>query len=380
METITAVERVPIRGLAGSTAAFLGVARAGPFAAAPVESLPQFEAGYGDAAGLARADGANLPNFLWHAVKGFFDNGGRRVYVTRLKATQRDPTQVDQHALAQALQGLEANEEVSLLCAPGVGLAQGHAPLCDLLLRHCERTSGRFALLDTPARVTPDEARALRRCLQSDRGALYYPWIAVEAAAPAAAGAGDAAGIAVPPSGHLAGLYADSDDQPGIHKAPANLPIAGALGLERPIGDGDYGELAPLGVNCLRSPPGRRGAWVWGARTLGAGSAWNYVAVCRYLLYLRKALEHGLQWVTAQPGSRRLWEDVTALVSEFLYREWRMGALMGATSAEAYAVQCHPGVTNQGNAAALRATLAVGVALVQPAEFVRFSTEFAARA
>ena len=274
-------ERAPIRGLAGSTAAFLGVARAGPFAAAPVESLRQFEAGYGDAADSAR-DGAGAPNYLWHAVKGFFDNGGGRVYVTRL---QGDASEVDERALAEALRGLEANEEVSLLCAPGVRLAQGHAQLCNLLLRHCERTSGRFALLDTPPGAAPDAARALRGHLQSDRGALYYPWIAVQVAAPI--GAADAAGIVVPPSGHLAGLYADSDDQPGIHKAPANLPIAGALGLERPVGDADYGRLAPLGVNCLRSPPGRRGAWVWGARTLGTDSGWNYVAVCRYLLYLR---------------------------------------------------------------------------------------------
>jgi len=360
-------ERAPIRGLAGSTAAFLGVARAGPFAAAPVESLRQFEGGYGGAGDIAR-NGAGAPNYLWHAVKGFFDNGGRRVYVTRL---QSDAAEVDERALGEALRGLEANEEASLLCAPGVRLAQGHAQLCNQLLRHCERASGRFALLDTPPGAAPEAARALREQLHSDRGALYYPWIAVQAAVPTAAGDAEAI-VVVPPSGHLAGLYADSDDQPGIHKAPANLPIAGVLGLERPIGDADYGQLAPLGVNCLRSPPGRRGAWVWGARTLGADSGWNYVAVCRYLLYLRKALEHGLRWVHAQPGSGRLWEDVTALVSEFLYREWRMGALMGATPAEAYAVQCQP--------AAGRATLAVGVALVQPADFVRFSTELAARA
>ncbi|HEY7758607.1 MAG TPA: phage tail sheath subtilisin-like domain-containing protein [Burkholderiales bacterium] len=362
-------ERAPIRGLAGSTAAFLAVARAGPFAAAPVESLRQFEAGYGDAADIGR-NGVRVPNYLWHAVKGFFDNGGRRVYVTRL---QGDAAEVDERALAEALRGLDVNDEVSLLCAPGVRLAQGHAQMCSLLLRHCERTSGRFALLDTPPGAAPDAARALRGHLQSDRGALYYPWITVQAAVPA--GAGDADGIVVPPSGHLAGLYADSDDQPGIHKAPANLPIAGALGLEQPIGDADYGQLAPLGVNCLRTPPGRRGAWVWGARTLSADSGWNYVAVCRYLLYLRKALEHGLRWVAAQPDSGRLWEDVTALVSEFLYREWRMGALMGAAPGEAYAVQCQPGAPHRG-----RATLAVGVALVEPADFVRFSTELAARA
>ena len=371
------LERMPIRGLAGSTAAFLGVARTGPLGAAPVESLREFEAGYGDAADIARNGSSSAPNFLWHAVRGFFDNGGRRVYVTRLQGTQRDPTEVEQHALVEALHGLESNEEVSLLCAPGVRLAQGHAQLSELLLQHCERASGRFALLDTPPGAAPDAARALRRQLRSDRGALYDPGISVQALAPAPAG--DIARIAVPPSGHLAGLYADSDDQPGIHKAPANLPIAGALGLERPIDDGDYGDLAPLGVNCLRSPPGRRGAWVWGARTLGADSDWNYVAVCRYLLYLRKALEHGLRWVTDQPGSGRLWEDVTALVWEFLYREWRMGALMGATPGEAYAVQCRPGAQSQAEAVASRATLAVGVALVQPADFVRFSTELAAR-
>ena len=109
--------------------------------------------------------------------------------------------------------------------------------------------------------------------------------------------------------------------------------------------------------------------WLW-RQQLGRTSV---QVLSEFYVNVTRKLDPGLPQDVA-------WEDVTALVSEFLYREWRMGALMGATSAEAYAVQCHPGAMSHATAAAARATLAIGVALVQPAEFVRFSTELSARA
>lgn len=356
---------MPIQGVDGSVAAFLGIAAQGPFVSVAVESLDQFEAFFGDSASIAGA-----PSFLWHAVRGFFDNGGRCVHVTRLRTVQPDRGEVDEGALAQALEALRANQEAALLCAPGVRLTQGHERLCEMLLRHCEAQGWRFALLDTPADTDPMQARALRDRLQSDHGALYYPWIAVRAPAGSETTQDQNATVLVPPAGHLAGLYADSDDQPGTHKAPANLPLAGALSLERPIADGDYGALAPLAINCLRMPPRGRGVWVWGARALSDDVALSHVAVRRYMLYLQKSLERGLQWAVVEAGREPLWAEVGEAVSDFLYREWRTGALMGATAEEAFFVRCDRSTMTQADIDAGPAVLQIGVALVAPSRFV----------
>jgi len=373
----------PIEGVDGSAAAFLGIARQGPFASVAVESLAQFEAFFGggtalSGTGVPGVPGVyGVPNYLWHAVQGFFDNGGRRVHVTRLRTLDPDGIQVDESPLARALDALQADQEPALLCAPGVRLAQGHERLCHLLLRHCEARGWRFALLDTPANLEPEQAHALRERLSSDHGALYYPWIAVRCAA----GSRDEGGtLLVPPSGHLAGLYADSDDQPGTHKAPANLPLAGALSLERPIADDDYGALALRAVNCLRSPPGGRGVWVWGARTLGTQTESSYVAVRRYMQHLQKSLERGLDWARFQPNGERLWSEITQAVSDFLFREWRLGALMGATAEEAFFVRCDRGAVTYADLEAGRAVLQIGVALVSPAKFVQLRLALQAQA
>jgi len=357
-------QALPIQGVECATAAFVGVAHQGPFVSVAVESQLQFEAFFGASASLA---GRDAPNYLWHAVKGFFDNGGRTVHVTRLRTVDPDDIEVEEHALAQALDALQANREAVLLCAPGVRLVQGHERLCEMLLQHCETQGWRFALLDPPPGVAPKQARALRERLRSGHGALYYPWIAVRSAF--ASEANDDT-VLVPPSGHVAGLYADSDDQPGTHKVPANLPLAGALTLERPIDDGDYGALALLAVNCLRSPPSRGGVWVWGARTLGEDSEANFVAVRRYLLYLHKSLERGLEWVRYQPNGELLWDEIGRVVSDYLFREWRMGALMGASAQEAYFVRCDRSSLPYADLEAGRAVVQLGVALVKPAQFV----------
>ena len=353
-----------IDGVEGATAAFLGVAQQGPFVSVCVQSLPQYDAFFG-------AQRAGVPDYLRHAVEGFFDNGGRTVHVTRLRTLDADTSLVDEGTLAQALEALRTNREAALLCAPGVPLAQGHERLCRMLLEHCEAVGWRFALLDTPAGVTPSEARALRDRLRSGHGALYYPWIEVR-------GAGEP--ILVPPSGHLAGLYADSDDQPGTHKAPANLPLAGALALERPIGDEDYGALAPESVNCLRSPPNGRGVWVWGARTLDEDRQSNFVAVRRYMLYLQRSVERGLDWVRFQPNGELLWDEIARAVSDFLHREWRSGALMGATAQEAYFVRCDRGSVAHGDLETGRAVVQLGVALVEPSQYLQLRLALQAQA
>ena len=357
-----------ISGADGSVAAFLGIAAKGPIGVgAPLGDLAEFEATYAGGQSRARSDGGTASNYLWHAAQGFFDNGGRRLVVVRIETPAG--TEVDDRAVANALTALDANEEVSLLCAPGLDMVQGHRRLCEMLLLHCEAGHGRFALLDTRSDTSSGEAAALRGALRSDNGALYYPWIAVQAS-PASPRRGDRQTVLVPPSGHLAGLYADSDDQPGTHKAPANLPLAGALALERPIADSDYAELAPAGVNCLRSAPGRSGVWVWGARTLNADSEWNYVAVRRYTLYLERSLHRGLQRIGSEANDERLWAEIVALVSDFLFREWRMGALMGAKPEEAYCVRCDRSTMTQADIDAGRTVVLTGIALLQPSEFL----------
>lgn len=357
-----------ITGADGSVAAFLGVAATGPIGVgAPLSNLAEFEAAYGDGHSLAPKRPDPAPNYLWHAAQGFFDNGGRRLIVVRIQSTS-DP-QVDEGAVGNALTELGANQEVSLVCAPGLGLEQGHRQLCGMLLLHCDAAPGRFALLDTPRNASSKAAVSLRGALRSDNGALYYPWIAVQA--PQVSPHEERREtILVPPSGHLAGLYADNDDQPGTHKAPANLPLAGALALERSIGDGDYAELAPASVNCLRSPPGRVGVWVWGARTLSAELDWNYVAVRRYTLYLERSLHRGLTRTRSEANDERLWARTSAVVSDFLFREWRMGALMGGKPDEAFRVRCDRSTMTQADIDAGRMVVLVGIALLQPSEFL----------
>ncbi len=276
-------------------------------------------------------------------------------------------------ARREGIGGLEVLDDVTMVCVPD--LMSDKPDLGTMksvqaaLLAHCERMKYRIAILDAPRGMNPQQIadwRQNRVGYDSKYGSLYYPWISV--ANPLSP---NGASLLIPPCGHIAGIYARTDDQRGVHKAPANEVVQGAIGLETGLTKGEQDGLNPIGINCLRAFPGR-GIRVWGARTLSSDPAWRYINVRRLFNYVEASIERGTQWVVFEPNDEDLWARVRRDVSAFLRTVWRGGALFGRTPEEAFYVKCDaelntPEVRDLG-----QLIIEVGIAPVKPAEFVIF--------
>ena len=178
--------------------------------------------------------------------------------------------------------------------------------------------------------------------------------------------------VTVPPSGHVAGMFALSDMRRGVFKAPANMVVRGALGLSQRLTDAEQGVLNPAGVNAFRMFTGR-GIVLWGARTLApAASEWRYVPVRRLFIMVEESIRRGTQWVVFEPNDERLWKSIRRDVGAFLMLLWRDGALQGATPEQAFFVKCDAETNTPDEIAAGRVVIEVGLAPVRPAEFVIF--------
>jgi phage tail sheath protein FI len=239
------------------------------------------------------------------------------------------------------------------------------------LISHAERMRYRVAVLDTPDGQTISGARDTRSRIDSTYAALYYPWVMV--ANPLARPGNEQipSELALPPSGFMAGIYARTDINRGVWKAPANEVVRGALRFEREINHGQQEVLNPEGINCLRFFFGR-GNRVWGARTASSDPEWKYVNVRRYFIYLEHSIDRSTQWAVFEPNGERLWSNITDTVTAFLYNEWRSGALMGATPEEAFFVRCDRSTMTQNDFDNGRLICEIGVAPLKPAEFVIF--------
>ncbi|MFF3953822.1 phage tail sheath family protein [Streptomyces sp. NPDC001890] len=273
------------------------------------------------------------------------------------------------------LGGLEAVEEVTTIAVPDLMSAYERG-LLDLesviavqqgLISHCELMGDRVAILDPPPGLTPQQIRAWRTDranFDSKYATLYYPWIRV---------ADPSSGRArlVPPSGHIAGVWARNDESRGVHKAPANEVVRGAVALQTQLTKGEHDLLNPIGLNCIRSFPGR-GIRVWGARTLASDPAWRYLNVRRLFNYLEESILAGTQWVVFEPNDDALWARIRRTVSAFLVNEWRKGALFGLTPEEAFYVKCDRETNPPESIDAGQVICEIGVAPVRPAEFVVF--------
>jgi phage tail sheath protein FI len=271
--------------------------------------------------------------------------------------------QADVAKLTAALDVFKTIDEIALVAIPGATAKAVQQAIVD----HCENEhlQDRFAILDGQPDVdlTGDAIRA--GVSSSSYGAIYFPWISVFD--PVGGGP-----IAVPPSGHIAGIYARVDAERGVYKAPANQVIRGALDVARPVGKEDQVGLNPGGVNVIRKFGGN--VTVWGARTLasGADAEWQYVNVRRLFLFLRESIDEGTQWVVFEPNTPQLWAKIRRNISAFLTTLWNDGALFGNTPAEAFYVRCDE-TTNPPEVRALgQVVTEVGVAVVRPAEFVIF--------
>jgi phage tail sheath protein FI len=273
------------------------------------------------------------------------------------------------------VEGLEALDDVTMVVVPDLMTVPPGAEL-DLnmvkavqmgMIAHCERLGDRVAILDPPPNLTPMEIKKWRMetaGFDSSYAALYYPWISVQDPIlnhP----------INIPPSGHMAGVWARNDNTRGVHKAPANEVVLGAVGLAFGVTKGEQDTLNPIGVNCIRAFPGR-GIRVWGARTLTSNPSWRYINVRRLFNFVEKSIEGGTQWVVFEPNDMMLWSRVRRDVSAFLATVWSSGALFGASPDQAFYVKCDEELNPPESRDLGRLIIEIGMSPVKPAEFVIF--------
>ncbi|MGV9365635.1 phage tail sheath family protein [Amycolatopsis sp. NPDC003731] len=318
-----------------SIAAFVGLAAEGPpDVATLVHNWKEFTSRFGGV-----VDGT----YLGHAVRGFFANGGKSCYVVRVNG--REETRADVDDLVgdaqdrTGLAGLEAIEDVSVVAVPDV-LAAYRAGAIDMedvkavqlaLIAHCELMGDRIAILDCPPGLSVQQVREWRTDVtgyDTKYGTLYYPWLRIPTP--------DNRTIAVPPSGHLAGVYSRVD----LHRNAANQPVRGAVGVESDLLLDEQSLLNPYGINALASAAGQ-GPVVWGARTLSSDPAWRFLRTRRLMNFIGRNIRHGTQWVIfGNARERKVWQEIRQKIGELLMMLWRSGALAGDDPDEAYYVKC----------------------------------------
>jgi phage tail sheath protein FI len=268
----------------------------------------------------------------------------------------------------KGLFALERVDIFNLLCLPGVtdaGVLADAAAYCQerraFLIADAKRDS------DTVAEMVADASgTALPK---SDHAAVYFPWIRI--ADPLAGGRLRTCA----PSGTMAGVYARTDSQRGVWKAPAgtDAPMVGVQGVTYPLTDAENGQLNPLGVNCIRILP-VYGAVPWGTRTLRGADAmaseWKYVPVRRLALYIEESLYRGTKWVVFEPNDEPLWSQIRLNLGAFMNGLFRQGAFQGKSPREAYFVKCDSETTTQADINLGVVNILVGFAPLKPAEFV----------
>lgn len=370
----------PISAVGTSTAAFVGVApdaRARQNETVAVNSWTQFRREF------VPEKATSTP--LSQAVYGFFLNGGRRCWVVNVG----EGGQLAGGRGKGGLDLLEAIDEIAIVAVPGYT----EAASWEACLSHCEKLKDRVAVLDAPlegadpekltrvALATPkrsskksseegeEDAGASgggdgQRPRESKFGTVYFPWITLSDPL-----SGEL--VDVPPSGAMAGIWARSDATRGVHKAPANEPVRGALNLTYRLTHEEQGILNQAGVNCIRAFEAE-GIRVWGARTLSADPEWRYLNVRRLFNMVEESIARSTRWIVFEPNDRTLWKSIERDIGAFLTRLWRDGALMGRTPAEAFFVMCNdetnpPEVIDEG-----RVVVMIGIAPVKPAEFIIF--------
>jgi phage tail sheath protein FI len=328
----------PIEGVSTGVTGFVGVS-AQPKLLSGIASMREFE----------QSAAADSSPYLSSAVRGFFDNGGQRCSIAWIAAT--DPIE----AALEALSG----GPVSILCCPDQNVFP-NAP--GAMTAHCEKRKDRFCILQSPQPAMPNTTH--EPPVHSSYAAYYHPWITVT-------GPDGVTTQTVPPGGHVAGIYARTDLERGVWKAPAGVTVNRAIALSQDIQGTDVDLLVGRGIDVLRNEPGH-GIIVWAARTTSADQDWKYVNVRRLLIFIESSAQRGLQWVVFEPNASTRWEAVRASIESFLFGLWKSGGLIGQKPEEAYFVRCDRTTMTQDDIDNGRLIALVGVAPVRPAEFVIF--------
>ena len=259
------------------------------------------------------------------------------------------------------IQAFLDNADVNIMAVPGIV-----SPNVQLsLVAHCEKLSSRFAVLDMPMTArTVEDVLKHRDIVDSDYCAMYHPWLQVFDPL-------DKKDTFIPPSGSVMGIYARSDNDRGVHKAPANEVVANCTGLFVNYNVGEQDLLNPKGVNLIRKFPGA-GIRVWGARTASSKALWKYVNVRRLFIYIEESIKANTNWVVFEPNDVTLWSRVRRTIELFLEGIWRTGALVGASPADAFFVDIGQNTMTKDDIDNGRLVCVIGVAPVKPAEFVIF--------
>jgi phage tail sheath protein FI len=334
-----------------------------------VTSFDDYKRSFGDF--QAWPSGANpaapANQVLAHSVYGFFLNGGSTCWVARLTAmtTAAQVTPV--------LEKFAAIDEIALVAAPGA-----NETVQAEIIKHCadEKLQDRFAIVDgqpNPASITDADIKgALNGTAEgtSDYAAIYFPYITVTNREPNPPDSSTR--INLPPSGFLAGIYARVDNARGVHKAPANEGVRGAVGVARQVTKAQQAQVNLKGINVIRQLNGS--ILVWGARTLGSidNSKIAYINVRRLLIFLRESIDEGTQFAVFEPNSPPLWATIIRSVTGLLTRVWRDGALFGVVPEQAFYVTCDASTNPPATRDIGRVITEIGVAPVKPAEFVIF--------
>ena len=395
----------PIAGVGTGTAGFIGIVpdsvtlpapikgKAGKFTPLTVKlatpakeaklitSWSEFVKNFGDLVGAEQektAPVATTPVIidngyrrLAHAVYGFFANGGTRCHVVRITSA------VD---LGDAIDALAAIDEIAIVAIPGVTAKTTQ----DAVITHCEKLKDRFAVLDgtqtdsfteleiqggTPGAGGAPDTPGTK---DSSYAAIYFPWIKVFDPSKKLMEPTKDRSIIVPPSGHIAGVYARVSGERGSHKAPGNEVIRGALDVEHRLTKAHQDGLNPKGINVIRPFNGK--IKIWGARTIGGddNGEFRYISTRRFFNFLRESIDGGTQFVVFEPNSPALWQRIKRSVGDFLLGQWRAGALFGETPKDAFFVKCDEEINPDDVRDAGQVVTEIGVAIVKPAEFVIF--------
>lgn len=275
---------------------------------------------------------------------------------------------------ATGLAALGELDDIAIVAAPDVGAFTDDAQrftAAQALVTHAESLRYRIAIVDGPMNASMNRIRAYRGQFDSKYAALYHPWIEILDPLQRPAQGAPPKRLLVPPSGFVAGIYARSDIERGVHKAPANEIVRGLTRFEININKARQDVLNPEGVNALRFFEGR-GNRVWGARTMSSDPEWKYVNVRRLFIYIEHSIDKNTQWAVFEPNNRQLWDNIRSTVEDFLLVLWLQGALLGDKPEEAYFVRCDRTTMTQNDLDNGRLVCLVGLAPTKPAEFVIF--------
>ena len=345
----------PIEGVTSGTAGFVGLTKRNDAGGATklVTSWSEFERIFGGT--FQPLSGQEAHQFLPYAVEGFFANGGTRAYIAAISLTSGEEIS-DAHYLGNSdpptgLAALAQLEDINILLVPGVTTPT----VQQAMVTQCETRRDRVALLDLPIEpAQPWTAPAVN----SSYAAAFWPWLITA----------DKSGraIAVPPSGCVAGQYARLP----ANRAPRGEAIADSMGLSYLMNDAEQAKLTDAHINPLRIFTGRPGPVLWGLRSLSDDPEWRYLLLRRYTIYLKQSIVKGLQWTVFEPKTSTLWQTVTSHAENFLYNEWRNGALLGAKPQQAFFVKCDRTTMTQADIDNGRLIVSIGIAPIRPAEFV----------